>query len=332
MKRRIVIIGGNLNYNLEQFICNAFENIGHEVKFIGYKNILGRKYRESIRMLATRSHAFRYFSSPFWLEKLNEIYYKNISEYNPDFVLSLKGETISNQTLKKIKLDLGIKTALWYPDDPRFFASLVKYIAPSYDMVFTYSENATKIYNSIGVHSAKRVPFGCDPKLHYNNFKNIVKENRAIFIGTYSPKRYRFIKSLIKRNVPIDIAGPYWPPGTAKYVINKGVYGEQYVELLKKYSVVLNLHQDINYGPNMRTFEVTGSGGLLLTDQAEDILSFFSNGKEILTYNDIDDAQLIIKNILNGSINTEKIIRKAYATCHSKYSYEIRANEIVTNI
>ena len=299
------------------------------MKFIGFKNVLGNHYHDLLRMLATRSHAFRFLSSPLWLKKLNEIYYEIISEFNPDFVLSIKGESLDPRTIKKIIQELGIRTALWYPDDPRFFSSLVRHIAPYYDSIFTYSANATNIYKSIGVDNIKRIPFGCDPFVHNSNFNNAGKVNKAIFIGTYSPKRYHFVKTLVSRGVPIDIAGPHWPPGLTKNIINKGLFGKQYVEFLQKYSLVLNIHQNINYGPNMRTFEVTGSGGVLLTDRAEDVLSFFTEGEEILTYNDIDEAQRIITEILSGGINREKIIKNAYKSCHEKYTYDKRANEIL---
>ena len=329
MKRRIIIIGSNLNYNLEYFISKAFEKCGHDVKFIGFKNILGKQYREIIRMLASRSYIFRHISSPLWLNKLNETYFEEISSYSPDLVLSIKGETIFPRTIKRIEQGIGVKTALWYPDDPRFFSSLVRHIAPHYDTVFTYSANAIENYKSIGIGKVKRIPFGCDPDFHYNNFNDGINVKRAIFIGTYSPKRYRFIKSLIRADVPIDVAGPYWPIGISKNVISKGLFGKQYVEFLKKYSVVLNMHQNINYGPNMRTFEATGSGGILLSDNAEDISSFFSEREEILTYNDLGDAQRIIKEVLSGDINTKKIAKNAYNMCHMKYTYEQRVKEIL---
>ena len=280
-------------------------------------------------MLSSRSYIFRNISSPLWLNKLNEIYFKEISSYSPDLVLSIKGETLFPTTIKKLGREIGVKTALWNPDDPRFFSALVRHIAPLYDIVFTYSANAIKTYESIGVNKVERIVFGCDPSFHDNNFVERKNVNRVIFIGTYSPKRYRFIKSLIHAGIPIDVAGKYWPPGISKNLINNGLFGKQYVEFLKKYSIVLNMHQNINYGPNMRTFEVTGSGGVLLTDRAEDILSFFSENEEILTYNDIEEAKRIIKGILIGDINTEKLAKNAYNVCHLKYSYEKRANEML---
>jgi len=63
-------------------------------------------------------------------------------KFNPDLALSIKGDAVKHETVKWMKRELGTKTALWYPDDPRFFNSLVRYIAPSYEYVFTASEKA----------------------------------------------------------------------------------------------------------------------------------------------------------------------------------------------
>lgn len=318
-----------MNYNLEHFIQRAFVKSGHEVKFIGFKNEFSKHYFEYIRMLSSRSYIFRNISSPFWLKKLNDIYFEGISSFSPDLVLSIKGETLAPKTLKKIEKELGIKTMLWYPDDPRFFKPLVRHISPHYDKIFTCSHNALEIYRSIGVDNAKRIPFGCDSEIHNDNSNGVPMINKALFIGAFSAKRYRFIRSLVNEGIPIDIVGPHWPPIMLKNVISKGLFGKQYIEYIKKYSVILNLHQDINYGPNMRTFEVTGSGGILLSDSAEDISSFFSDREEIYIYNDINEAKKLINEILRGEINREKMSKKAHYTCHMKYSYERRAMEIL---
>ncbi len=329
MKRRIVIIGSHLNYNLEHFIYRAFERLNHEVKFIGFKDILGKDYSELIRMISSRSYLLRKLSTPLWLNKLNKIYLDEINKFNPDLVLSIKGETVTPNTLNMLEKNVGVRTALWFPDDPRFFNSLVKYIAPRYSNVFSCSSNAIENYRALGIKNISRIPFGCDPEIHDNNFITENKINKAIFIGTYSPKRYRFIKSLIRGGVPIDVSGPHWPSEISKNLVGKGVFGKNYVNTIKTYSAVINLHQDINYGPNMRAFEVTGSGGILITDRAEDILSFFSENSEILVYNDNSEAQTIIKNIINGNINTEKMARNAHHACHTKFTYDRRAKEIL---
>ncbi|MEM0133935.1 MAG: glycosyltransferase [Thermoplasmatales archaeon] len=328
INRRILIIGRAKNFNLEEYVFRAFLRGGNEVSFIGYSELLGGRGVEVLRFWTTRSRILRSISYPFWLDGLNKAYYEAARKYNPDLVLSIKGETLSPKTIDSIKDGLGIPVALWYPDDPRFFSSLVKYTAPHYDHVFTCSANAIGLYKDLGVQSVHRLPFGCDPYIHNLDSNNLrEKRKRTLFIGSFSIARFRFIKNLINKGVPIDVMGPNW--NTLLISNSKGKFGLDYVRTIQDYSVVLNVHQNPGYGPNMRTFEVTGSGGLLLSDNAEDIGSFFSIGTDILVYQSTQEAEDSIKSVLSGEIDVEKMSKRAYEKCHEYHTYDVRIREIL---
>ena len=253
----------------------AFQRLGNDVRFIGYRDILGEKYNEMVRMLWSRSSLFRDFSAPLWLAKLNEKFLETARIFHPDLILSVKGETLLPKYINKLRDESGARLGLWAPDDPRFFSSLTAHIAPYYDVVFTFSQKAIDLYKPISVSNVYRLPFGCDPEIHNGvlNSQSLLK--RALFIGSYSPKRFSFIRKLVRNGVPIDIIGPKWPFPFNKYVVGPSVLGSQYVRKIQAYSVILNIHQNIEYGPNMRTFEVTGSGGVLLSDRVEDVTAFY---------------------------------------------------------
>lgn len=329
MSRRVLVIGKEMNYNLDHYIVRALQKTGNEVKFVGYRDILGKHYSDTVRMLWARSKLIREISVPIQLKKVNEVYYNLATTLQPDIVLSLKGETLLPAYIKKIRKDVGSKTMLWYPDDPRFFGSLAKHISPHYDVVFTSSQNAISLYNKIGVTNVHRLPFACDPEVHNDKEAEHFRINKALFIGTFSFGRYKFIKELIRSGIPIDLIGSKWPATLSKYVVSHAIFGKQYVSALRSYSVVLNIHQEINYGPNMRTFETTGSGGLLLSDKAEDIATFFDEDREIQLFDSVDGARRKIKNIIEGKGTFNDISTRAMNKCHEKYTYEARAKEIL---
>ncbi len=307
----------------------AFQRLGNDVRFIGYRDLLGDKYHDIIRILWSRFSTFRNFSKPLWLTKLNEIFFETASRFNPDLILSIKGETLLPKYITKLRKQTGAALALWFPDDPRFFNSLTAHIAPYYDMVFTSAQRATNLYNSISVNNVYRLPFACDPEIHKGvlDAQNILK--RALFIGTYSPKRYSFIKNLVKCGIPIDVIGSNWPFPFDKYVVSPSVIGPQYVRRIQSYSVTLNIHQNLAYGPNMRTFEVTGSGGVLLSDRAEDITNFFTEGSEILVYDSLEDAAQKIKYLIQNPDAFYAVASNGQKKCHDKYTYDERARQIL---
>lgn len=314
-------------------MINAFKRAGSEVKFLGYADLLNNSYHESIRMLWSRSKLAREFSTPIWLKKVNEVYLSTSSSYNPDVILSVKGETLLPKYIDKIKKNVNSNIALWFPDDPRFFNSVVKDIAPHYDTIFTYSKNAINLYRSILVDNVYRLPFGCDPYIHKGTLNiQSMKKKRALFIGTFSPKRYRFLKSLIKFGVPLDIIGSKWGSFLSGHVVRDAVTGFEYTKTIQSYPVVINLHQDINYGPNMRTFEVTGSGGVLLSDRAEDITDFFRDNEEIMIYDSIREAAEKIKLMLNDTELLLNFSKLSQERCYKFYTYDQRVKELLNHI
>ena len=314
-------------------MINAFKRAGSEVKFLGYADLLNNSYHESIRTLWSRSKLAREFSTPIWLKKVNEVYLSTSSSYNPDVILSVKGETLLPKYIDKIKKNVNSNIALWFPDDPRFFNSLVKDIAPHYDTIFTSSKNAINLYRSILVDNVYRLPFGCDPYIHKGTLNiQSMKKKRALFIGTFSPKRYRFLKSLIKFGVPLDIIGSKWGSFLSGHVVRDAVTGFEYTKTIQSYPVVINLHQDINYGPNMRTFEVTGSGGVLLSDRAEDITDFFRDNEEIMIYDSIREAAEKIKLMLNDTELLLNFSKLSQERCYKFYTYDQRVKELLNHI
>lgn len=314
-------------------MINAFKRAGSEVKFLGYADLLNNSYHESIRTLWSRSKLAREFSTPIWLKKVNEVYLSTSSSYNPDVILSVKGETLLPKYIDKIKKNVNSNIALWFPDDPRFFNSLVKDIAPHYDTIFTSSKNAINLYRSILVDNVYRLPFGCDPYIHKGTLNiQSMKKKRALFIGTFSPKRYRFLKSLIKFGVPLDIIGSKWGSFLSGHVVRDAVTGFEYTKTIQSYPVVINLHQDINYGPNMRTFEVTGSGGVLLSDRAEDITDFFRDNEEIMIYDSIREAAEKIKLMLNDTELLLNFSKLSQERCYKFYTYDQRVKELLYHI
>ena len=82
----------------------------------------------------------------------------------------------------------------------------------------------------------------------------------------------------------------------------------------------------------MRTFEVTGSGGFLLTDNAEDISKFFAAGKEMVLYKDINDAIDKIEMALKGEMDIDAMSRNAYKRCHSEHTYDERIRRLLADM
>ena len=74
--------------------------------------------------------------------------------------------------------------------------------------------------------------------------------------------------------------------GKLKKAIKKAKYGMSLYHTMLGYKCVLNIHGDLakNEAANMRMFEVTGMGRLLITDWKPNLHLFFEDGKEVLSF------------------------------------------------
>jgi len=308
--------------------------LGHKVKFYGYRGRLGR-LANPVRMAITRSKPLRDIANLLWLNKINDEIKRVAEKFHPDLVLSVKGEAIKPKTIEWIRNELGIKTALWLPDDPRFFNSLVKHIAPSYDYVFTASEKMIPLYKEIGCSRVYFLPFACEETVHKR--VNLTEEDRrkyeadVVFVGTYIPRRARLIKALEKAGVQIKVYGPYWKYFKRGKIINDSVYGPEMVKAYNAAKIVLNVHieDDISYKANMRVFEAAGCGAFLLTDNAHEVGKMFDIGRELATYEDEEDLIELVKHYLKAEDERREISARAQERAYKEHTYRQRIASLI---
>lgn len=312
----------------------ALERLGCEVRFVGYREYLGR-FSIPLRMLITRSEKAREFIEPLALRKFNEAVVQVGSEFAPEFVLSIKGEAILPRVVDQFSQTLGATTALWYPDDPRYFNSLSKIIAPAYDFVFTSSPRFVQEYRDVGVRNAEYLPFGCDPSVHRavrisdQELQGLATD--ICFVGTFSRRRARMIKALERARFRVNVWGPYW-----RYFRNGGNFrgpalGHSIARIFNAAKIVLNVHDetDIDFKPNMRTFEATGCRSLLLSDRAFGLERFFTSNEELVCYSDETELVKLAAHYLDSPAERTLIAEKGQRRAYRDHTYDQRLEEMM---
>jgi spore maturation protein CgeB len=152
-----------------------------------------------------------------------------------------------------------------------------------------------------------------------------------VFVGTYTQKRSRLIKALEKAGIKVEVYGPYWRYFKRSSNVHDGVYGPEMVKVFNAAKIVLNIHveDDLPYKVNMRTFEATGSGAFLLTDNAEDLGSFFKIGKEIVIFNDMRELLSLTNYYLDNERERDYIANAGYVKCQANHTYEKRLRNMI---
>jgi spore maturation protein CgeB len=102
-------------------------------------------------------------------------------------------------------------------------------------------------------------------------------------------------------------------------------------EVLSRSRISVNRHIDVAEGHanNMRMFETTGVGSLLLTEGAPNLGELFSPGSEVVAYEDEDDLVEKINHYLVQDDERATIAAAGQRRTLSEHTYRRRMEELV---
>ena len=105
----------------------------------------------------------------------------------------------------------------------------------------------------------------------------------------------------------------------------KAVYGNDMLELLNKSKLLINSHiEDTRYAGNMRLFEGTGMGCLVLTDNKIGLDKLFKINKQIVVYKNLVDLTSKIVFYLKNKKKLLLVAKNGYKKTNSKHNYKNR--------
>ena len=119
-----------------------------------------------------------------------------------------------------------------------------------------------------------------------------------VFLGQLGGLSHRSSNAVVEsaaQQIPIEVWGPgveEWPPDSPFRKRHHGMaWGIEMFAILAGARIAINRHIDASEGwaNNMRLFEATGMGTLLLTDQLEGLSELFVPGREVITYGNADE-------------------------------------------
>lgn len=112
------------------------------------------------------------------------------------------------------------------------------------------------------------------------------------------------------------------------------VWGREMYKTMMQSKMTINRHINVagKYANNMRLFEVTGSGTMLLTDEKVNIEEFFKVGKEVVTYKNAPDLIRKIKFYTRNSGEREKIAKAGQKRTLKDHTYKVRMGEMLEKV
>ena len=108
------------------------------------------------------------------------------------------------------------------------------------------------------------------------------------------------------------------------------VWGSNMYRTLARSRITLNRHINVaeNNANNMRLYEATGVGALLLTDRKNNLNELFEIGKEVVVYSNPEEAAEMIRYYLQHPAEADLIARAGQKRTLRDHTYKNRMDEL----
>jgi spore maturation protein CgeB len=257
-------------------------------------------------------------------------YLESVFQFFGDFVQTIKPycKTIVSWISTPFSTSLPLKGIdLFLSSTPKFVESFkaagfkAEYMLPAFD---------PRILEHINSKNKKDIPFsfvGGWSDVHVNRkeaLKTLVKETPIQLWG------YGYLKSFQRRNLAY-FKHQLFPENKAILKAYRGeAWGINMYDILQRSVCTFNIHESLLEGHvgNMRMFEASGVGTLILNDEGHNLNKLFEVGKEIESYKTIGEAIEKAKYYISNPQKAIEIGLNAQKRTLRDYNYEIYVSNL----
>jgi spore maturation protein CgeB len=207
----------------------------------------------------------------------------------------------------------------------------------AFDLLLTSFPHYVERFRRLGV-SAEYFRIGFDERLLDRLEAEPRESVGAVFAGALNRAQHRAGNELLERaarRVPIDFWGydaSGWgadSPIVTRY--HGEAWGLEMYKVLRRARIAINRHIGVaaGYANNMRLFEATGVGTLLLTDRGSNLAELFEPGAEVAVYSGEDDLVTQTRHYLEADDERREIARAGQKRTLRDHTYAHRMAELV---
>ncbi len=250
-----------------------------------------------------------------WQEDILE---QQILDYQPDVLYCQNLYTPGPVFLSNIKK----KTSIHIVGQVAFPVSFDKEFLTPYDLILSSFPHFVTRFRKLGIKSEYfRIGF---EKTVLKKLKRAARQYDVSFIGAFS-KRHDNTSVFAAAT---DVWGHGIVPVSKKY--HGEAWGIDMYNIIYNSKITLNRHIDTaeDHANNMRLFESTGVGTMLITDYKSDLNKLFVPGKEVETYRTKEELIEKVKYYLSHHKEREKIAKAGQNRTLRDHTYEKRMNEL----
>jgi glycosyltransferase involved in cell wall biosynthesis/SAM-dependent methyltransferase len=214
--------------------------------------------------------------------------------------------------LKKLHAQTKVYWDFDTENHPQFSMDFIQDM--QFDIVFFANKNFADQFNQINPR-AIFLPYAFDDE-HFFPITTKPKTTDVALIGSSFPERLAFIEKLQQAGLQVKIFS--------------GKYMEKYVEAINDLKIHLNYYPSGGRGLLVaRVWETIGCGTLLLTERADFIEDFFTDGEHVVLFETVEDCKEKLRYLLTHDTEREQIARQGWLHGLQFHTYVSRAQEII---
>lgn len=260
--------------------------------------------------------------------RLDDIVAAQVDEFNPDVLYVQNLSALDGRLLRRLGMGRVIvgQIASEPPPERQLHA---------FDLLLTSFPHYVKRFRALGI-SSEYFRIGFDPRI-LERVGRRPRDLEIVFVGSLGRGQHGGGNAVIERaaaRLPLKVWGPgvsEWPRSSPLRDRYGGeAWGIDMFALLARAKIVLNRHIDVaeDYANNMRLYEATGMGALLLTEAKRNLRELFEPGLEVVTYRDEDELADRALYYLEHEKEREEIAAAGKARTLAEHSYALRMAEL----
>lgn len=250
-------------------------------------------------------------SSPIWVQQ--------IRKYQPDVVYAQGLWLLNDETYSRIKDSCKLIVGQ--------VASPASFDVKHFDCIFSSMPHFVERFREHGT-KAHYLPLAFDARAN----TDLDRVYDVTFVGSITDMhtgRTEFLKGLSEK-VDIDCWGYGFNQLRDTRLRYRGeVWGREMFKTLSQSYITLNYHIDCaeDHANNMRLYEATGCGALLVTDEKKNLVDLFSPD-EVIAFGDVSSAAEAINYYLNNREEGNTIAKRGQTRTLTAHTYDSRMAEV----
>ena len=262
---------------------------------------------------------------------------RSVTKFNRDFCEFARDRAVSLVWMDKVLfawpetirfvMNCGLKVVAYNVDNPfgprgdPGWRHVVRAI-PEYHAHIVSQPTRVQPYRQAGARHVVIMPLAYEPSVHFappDDWSDVHRAHDVLFIGHPHDARREFVLTLWnKHGIAVYVRGPKWNRilhGEARKVLYGGgpLENDDYREAIWRSRICLGFvtHSNVDLTAR-RTFEITACRGFLLTKRTEAQQACFSDGEEVVMYDNVDECAALIRRYLPDEDARRRIAEAGY--------------------